>query len=172
MLKIMREETYNTDLAEEYHRGRRHGEYDERERVKDVLRERKHQAGYKGGNGMGKVELPREVAIALRNIRGIVPTNYDVFHTIRDARFDPDAITIREWAISGDGTRDTIMEALVNGFTIEKSPKERLREYAAEQRAKVRCVEGAEQTASVGKLMGMRATLDILGIKIEGVNAK
>ncbi|MED2979534.1 hypothetical protein P4284_23005 [Bacillus swezeyi] len=69
----------------------------------------------------------------------------------------------------------TLAAALINGYEVEKTPEEKIREYyeEAQRRCKARSetgdIEGLRYNA--GRGYGVVDTLDILGIKIEGVNA-
>ncbi|WP_226570338.1 DUF1642 domain-containing protein [Bacillus stratosphericus] len=63
--------------------------------------------------------------------------------------------------------------ALINGYEIEKTPEEKVREYYAfnhDERCKVLTASPRGQYTS-GVADGIRKTLDLLGVKIEGVNA-
>ncbi|WP_440615156.1 hypothetical protein [Bacillus subtilis] len=69
----------------------------------------------------------------------------------------------------------TLAAALVNGYEVEKTPEEKLREYyeavqnLREERYLAGDTEGKRFHA--GALVGICTTLGIFGIKIEGVNA-
>lgn len=69
----------------------------------------------------------------------------------------------------------TLAAALVNGYEVEKTPEEKVREYfewlkrSRDERHIAGDVEGKRFKA--GLLQGVLNTLDYLGIKIEGVNA-
>ncbi|XAG96154.1 hypothetical protein U7128_000218 [Bacillus phage KKP_4050] len=65
--------------------------------------------------------------------------------------------------------------ALVNGYEVEKTPEEQIKEYHEEA---LKCHRESKYEWDVesmqyhsGRIDGVRKTLDILGIKIEGVNA-
>ncbi len=68
----------------------------------------------------------------------------------------------------------TLAAALVNGYEVEKTPEEKLREYyewlkrSRDERHLAGDVEGKRFKA--GLLQGVLNTLDYLGIEIEGVN--
>lgn len=68
-----------------------------------------------------------------------------------------------------------LMNALVNGYTVEKSPEDKVREYYDRCHANLKEAEinGRTHRASNfdGQATGVSITLDILGIKISGVNA-
>ncbi|XAG96631.1 hypothetical protein U9I19_000220 [Bacillus phage KKP_4049] len=65
--------------------------------------------------------------------------------------------------------------ALINGYEVEKTPEEQIKEYHEEA---LKCHRESKYEWDVesmqyhsGRIDGVRKTLDILGIKIEGVNA-
>ncbi|MEZ3605418.1 hypothetical protein OB894_01300 [Bacillus subtilis] len=69
----------------------------------------------------------------------------------------------------------TLAAALVNGYEVEKTPEEKLREYFEETK---RTRDGRHLAGDIegkrfhgGALVGICNTLELLGIKIEGVNA-
>lgn len=67
----------------------------------------------------------------------------------------------------------TIMSALVNGYEIEKSPEEKLREYYSESEDRRRISQGfGNEKRYLGRKEGVNKTLDILGITIEGINGE
>ncbi|MCY9052514.1 hypothetical protein MOE90_02250 [Bacillus spizizenii] len=69
----------------------------------------------------------------------------------------------------------TLAAALVNGYEVEKTPEEKVREYyegvkrTRDERYLAGDIEGKRFHA--GALVGICNTLGLLGIKIEGVNA-
>ncbi|MCY8472388.1 hypothetical protein [Bacillus halotolerans] len=69
----------------------------------------------------------------------------------------------------------TLAAALVNGYEVEKTPEEKVREYFEDvkNRREKRRDAGLFESFRYndGKVDGIRNTLDYLGIKIEGVNA-
>ena len=65
--------------------------------------------------------------------------------------------------------------ALVNGYEVEKTPEEKIKEYYEEA---LKCHRESEYEVDVesmqyhsGRIDGVRKTLTILGVDIEGVNA-
>ena len=67
----------------------------------------------------------------------------------------------------------TIAAALINGYEVEKTPEEKVREYYAAnyQRHEQSMPRSKDDFYTSGVAEGVRNTLDCLGIKIEGVNA-
>jgi Protein of unknown function (DUF1642) len=120
---------------------------------------------------IGKVVLPREVAEAIESLRKNQFDNRAIINRIYKATAPP---ALQLYAIENF---DTLLNALVNGYEIEKSPEEKVREYYEEIHEK-----HGKSFAEVpyggkpphyfsGVKDGIKTTLDILEIKIEGVNA-
>ncbi|MBG9882737.1 hypothetical protein OIO07_03365 [Bacillus paralicheniformis] len=67
----------------------------------------------------------------------------------------------------------TLAAALINGYEVEKTPEEKVREYYAAnyQRHEQSMPRSKDDFYTSGVAEGVRNTLDSLGIKIEGVNA-
>lgn len=69
----------------------------------------------------------------------------------------------------------TLAAALINGYKVEATPEEKVRDYyehikrSRDERHVAGDIEAKRH--NVGVLTGIRNTLDIFGIKIEGVNA-
>ncbi|MFC8958253.1 hypothetical protein ACFTXL_01020 [Bacillus subtilis] len=82
---------------------------------------------------------------------------------------------IEEFSCLNDLDIMTLAAALVNGYEVEKTPEEKLREYFEEtkrtrdERHLAGDIEGKRFHG--GALVGICNTLERLGIKIEGVNA-
>ncbi|QAR52091.1 hypothetical protein BAE_04455 [Bacillus aerophilus] len=68
-----------------------------------------------------------------------------------------------------------LADALINGYEIEKSPEQKVRyyyEYLEKRYGEVREKGDVQARLTFTSMMtGVRETLDLLGIKIEGVNA-
>lgn len=172
MIKVMQRETYVSDLADEYRRGYDEGRRSENEKL---TQGRMKRTEYKGGNGMTKVKLPREVAEAVEGLRKITCSNYEVMCVVRSAHANPNAIKVRDWFADGAGTHDLLMEALVNGYEIEKTPEEIVRQkyemLDINRRLAKLSYDDVTASKSAAKREGMREVLDAYGIKVEGVNA-
>ncbi len=65
------------------------------------------------------------------------------------------------------GNFETLLSALVNGYIIEKSPEEKLREIY--DRA-IRWGNVADSSYDRGVYSGIKVALDILDVTIEGIN--
>ncbi|MDI3411819.1 hypothetical protein QKW52_22595 [Bacillus sonorensis] len=64
------------------------------------------------------------------------------------------------------------LAALINGYEVEKTPEEKVREYYEELiRDKRVAFDYEEQLSYENMSHAVRETLNLLGIKIEGVNA-
>ncbi|WP_142385078.1 hypothetical protein [Cytobacillus massiliigabonensis] len=68
---------------------------------------------------------------------------------------------------------ETLMSALVNGYEIEKTPEEKIRDYYYGLKGTECSLELRGQSGSQFRQgwQSVRETLDILGITIEGINA-
>ncbi len=109
-----------------------------------------------------KVTLPREVAEALTECeRNYISADITlIFHAQNGliGKYAPlQTLTISELA-----------SALINGYEVEKSPEEKVREYYVKTNE---AVADTQQAAFLGERLGIKSTLDLLGIKIGGVNA-
>lgn len=120
-----------------------------------------------------KVAVPREVAEAIDHLRTITYSNHEIMRLALNVFGNPKACVVHGWAFgsNGGGTPDLLMQALVNGYEIEKSPEDRVREYYERQIVKMPGYFNYEHAASRLRRSTVIETLDMLGIKIEGVNA-
>lgn len=67
----------------------------------------------------------------------------------------------------------TLAAALINGYEVEATPEDRVREYFAELQEKQRTAQSRGVTFSLEcEREGVINTLNLLGVKIEGVNAR
>jgi hypothetical protein len=123
----------------------------------------------------GKVVLPRKVAEAIEGLRNrgcdnVMLMRIPFYDNLTGELSD----TIRQYAVDN---LESYMTALVNGYEIEKSPEEKVREYYEEIHEK-----HGKSFAEVpyggkpphyfsGVKDGIKTTLDILEIKIEDINA-
>lgn len=117
-----------------------------------------------------------EIATLNQRTITLVTIPQEVAHVINDLRYDEcDTAYISELALrSGGGVPsatltlqsipfDTLLSALVNGYTVEKSAEELAHDRIRDQYTQRECV-GAFAN-------GIAYTLDTLGIKISEVNA-
>lgn len=120
-----------------------------------------------------KVTIPREVAEAIEELRKEDCTNFDVMRRAHGALITEPDLVLYRWAFrSQEGSPDLLMCALVNGYNVEKSPEEKLRNICEEYRANYRSTEDWERDNAYaeGVLFGIEETLELLDITIEGIN--
>lgn len=124
-----------------------------------------------------KTIVPKDVAKAIEELRARGYSNWNVIDMAQGALYSEPDLTLKAWAFDGEmeGTPDKLIEALVNGYTVEQTPEEKVREYymSVERLAKKAHLEADHESEwpLLDELLGIERTLDILGIKIEGVNA-
>jgi len=114
---------------------------------------------------MNKITVPVEVARAISLMRKEGATNYEIIHRANGALLTEPDVVLRRWAFGeqAEGSPDMLMSALINGYEVEKTPEERLREYYEE-------FSRLPDDYEAGVLEGVYKTLEILGITIEGIN--
>lgn len=107
---------------------------------------------------MTRVKMPKNVAQEIVRLRNDGRSNADVYAQITEVPISPAERTV---------SRSSLMEALVNGYEVERTPHEELREYYESLNT-----TGWPSDAYVdsGRRNGIKETLRILGIKVEGVN--
>jgi hypothetical protein len=130
---------------------------------------------------VARVTLPREVAEALDSLREKGYSNFTILSYVINEKYIahlPEITTIVKAYERDDFSFDTLLNALVNGYEIEKSPEE----LEAERKEKVRELydKALENYAALpaspesayydGLTQGILKTLETLDIKIPGVN--
>jgi hypothetical protein len=123
-----------------------------------------------------KVLLPEEVAEAIEELRKEGCTSFNIMRQAHGAMFDGPRMTLKCWAFSGTGkgSSNELMSALVNGYEIEKAPEEMVREYYERVVQYRDLATGWLNSPFImyeRELKAVKHTLDLLGIKIDGVNA-
>jgi hypothetical protein len=128
-----------------------------------------------------KVTLPREVAEAIAGLRRLGNSTERIVKAANGELQGKNSRVLFHFAIEAEENYDLILSALVNGFIAEKSPEE----LEAERHGKVRCLYESSgmkrelrrlasdlvpMTYYDGVINGIDRTLDLLGIKIEGVD--
>ena len=112
-----------------------------------------------------KVVVPKEVAEAIESAKSIRSEEVIVNMSIAKS-------FVGEQAILNSVNPYTIVKMLLNGYEVEKSPEEKVREYYGRKRQRrngLLC--GIEREHLEVSMHTVQETLDLLGIKIEGVNA-
>lgn len=122
-----------------------------------------------------KVTLPRDVAEAIEQLRQMGMSSYEIITGMEVAYDETDIEGKEYYDILNDRymsvRTDELMHALVNGYEIEQSPEDKLREYYAELKGTYDSSSGLESYRVDGMLQSVETTLAILGIQIEGINA-
>jgi len=115
-----------------------------------------------------KVTLPKEVAEAIGHYREKGMSNASIIATaVTYGSTVGKGGALVSFVLETVGNSDLLMSALVNGYEVEQTPEDRLRDYY--DRLDKRPL--SETPPGWYTACGVRNTLDILGIKIEGVNA-
>lgn len=125
-----------------------------------------------------KVTLPKVVAEAIESIK-LAPNGqaYNIQVIFSNALNTPDSPygVIKRWVSRNENEGvDAIplyFQALVNGYTVEKSPEVNVREYYDRYFFGKHTDGGYHDGYEDGVADAIQETLNILGIKIEGVNA-
>lgn len=76
---------------------------------------------------MNKEILPKEVAEAIEKLRADGMNNYAIMVCAQHANYDESLLVIQDWAFECEaysGKTDKLMNALVNGYEVEKTPEE------------------------------------------------
>ena len=114
-----------------------------------------------------KVHLPKEVVKAIEMAKFHYVSNVLTDPTLLRKHADKGSpsceIILREWGT--EETRLRYLSAIVNGYQVEETPEEKVREYYEHfnQPFAERFMESEQHVIA--------KTLNLLGIKIEGVNA-
>jgi hypothetical protein len=115
---------------------------------------------------MSVVTLPREVAQAIENLKNKNFTNYGIISRLHEGGNDPDSNmgTLYKYfnAVSGGAHPDTLIKALAVGYEVMRTPEEKILETY--QKTYKNDDHGR------GFADGMIYVLDVLAMKIEGVN--
>jgi DNA integrity scanning protein DisA with diadenylate cyclase activity len=111
-----------------------------------------------------KIVVPSEVAEAIRHYVNLADTKSEAFTDILSMGFEGERseVILRHF----DGNHDELMEALICGYDVaEEMPEMKIREFFRS----VSDVTHDEYTQ--GAMDGIKDTLNLLGVKIDGVNA-
>ena len=117
---------------------------------------------------MNKVTIPREVAEAIEYAKSVHTSLTNILNDVFNCGGSEDSKILPLVEYFG-GNEELLMSALVNGYEIEQTPEERLRDIfigAANDRLSAR----SDGEYYVGMMDGIRTALNTLGIKIVGIN--
>jgi hypothetical protein len=121
------------------------------------------------------VTLPREVAEAIEKLRRLGKDNRSIIGAANGEVFGPNSDIVWKFASADSGNFELLLSALVNDYTVEQTPEDRLREYYSElKRSECRFFSHPHNHGcppATNRMDAIKTTLNILGIKIEGVNA-
>lgn len=149
---------------------------------------------------MEKVKLPKEVAKAIETCREYDVSDYGIVVLTMNKDVGPESSfnkstikaleVLRKWTFSdmededvewkvsahdGPPRADKLLIALVNGYEVEQTPEDKVtklhREWADKQAKAYKERDVEEHKSSTMFIRGLMATLEALGIKIDGVNA-
>jgi hypothetical protein len=124
----------------------------------------------------GKVKLPKDVTEAIESFRSQGWSDYLLVLSTFDFTQKPHAVVAKETEVlrkhfaNSDGEK-RLFSALVNGYEVDEKPNEEVKEEVQEKMR--RYYEGLEKqfdTSEWYMTLGFLRALDLLGIKIEGVN--
>lgn len=108
---------------------------------------------------MKKIKLPREITEAIEDLRVEGYTDTQIVYDVESGKGNR---TLNDYFFDV-GTPDDLMQALVNGYEVEKTPEEMVREFYESL--------NTSEVWEPKKRDGVEQTLNILGIKIGGINA-
>jgi hypothetical protein len=112
-----------------------------------------------------KAKLPKNVADAIDYYRSFNMTNRALLEEIYDPQANQSGQAINRWLCGNDERYDVLYTALVNGYEVELTPEDKVRER---YNLYISCEDRKER----GMAIGIKEALNILGIKISGVNAE
>jgi hypothetical protein len=117
---------------------------------------------------MGTVKLPPDVDEAIQEFRRCEETTADIIIAIFNGADSKAAFTLRKFSEDA-GRFEDLLKALVNGYEVEQSPEDKVRELYGRYK---NCdhQEKAKAEYCRGVCNGIIDTLNALNIKVEGVN--
>lgn len=125
-----------------------------------------------------KVVVTKEVAEAIEYLRNQYEVYKDDSFFIEAHAIHHSPHTEASWAdcpILNEVSTEVFARAILNGYEVEKSPEEQVREYYDRCRtnSEIAYEQGEYRQSEYlnGQVNGISLTLQTLGIKIEGVNA-
>jgi hypothetical protein len=119
-----------------------------------------------------KIAVPPAVAEAIRHYTDLADSKHEAFTDILSLGYEAEKseLILRYF----DGNYDELMEALICGYEVEKSPEEKVKEYWSDVMFRWSDADGESVTLEryyEGSHDAIITVLGILGIKIAGVNA-
>jgi DNA integrity scanning protein DisA with diadenylate cyclase activity len=121
-------------------------------------------------NNASKITVPQAVANAIAHYVTLADSKTQAFTDILSLGYEAEKseLILRHFAHDFD----ELMEALICGYEVaEPTPEEKVAEYYAQYRDKYLEAETGEGDHYYAVRIGVRDTLDLLGIQIKGVNA-
>jgi hypothetical protein len=120
-----------------------------------------------GDDILEKVKLPKEVAKAIERFRNIGCDNASIIYTFASGK-DENNLDFANYA---SDNFDTLLQALVNGYEVEQTPEDKVREYYNITKDRfLRETDPEVKLSFEYELIGIQTTINKLGIKIEGIN--
>lgn len=109
-----------------------------------------------------KVIIPKDVAEAIEHVRNAGYTNFTLINIETLRKSFPEQHEILNYYNGTEERLNNYLLALVNGYTVKQTPEDKVREY----------YDGQDRGSVPGhnRAVGIKTTLDLLGIKIEGIN--
>ena len=114
---------------------------------------------------MNKVKLPKEVAEAIETLRShdFNVTNHDILFIYAESYNNGYPALVK----FNQSHFDVLLQALVNGYEVEETPKDKVRE---QYNSPKHFYDADNDTDISVYRKGIKFALDTLNIKIEGVN--
>jgi DNA integrity scanning protein DisA with diadenylate cyclase activity len=120
-------------------------------------------------NNASKITVPSNVANAIAHYVALADSKHEAFTDILSLGYEAEKseLILRHFAHDFD----ELMEALICGYEVEKTPEDLVREYYIATKKRYDEASEIESDFYYGVKKGIEYTLGLLGIKIEGVNA-
>jgi len=115
---------------------------------------------------MSKVVLPKKVAESINNLRLSGERNGFIVCAALGDSGDKDSNVLYDFVQHNDDNFDKLLNALANGYDVEKSPEEELAEYYRLARMQM---EEWGSDFDAGILAGVRQAVEILRLEIAGI---
>lgn len=121
---------------------------------------------------MEKVKLPREVVEAIKEFRRCEETTADIITAVFNGADSKAAFILRKFS-KDDGRFEDLLHALINGYAVEQTPEDKVRDHFNQLQKDLLEThpENDNRFYLDGQMRGIAKALDMLNVKIEGVNA-